>query len=252
MDITLTQYIIFIALYSAASFIQGFVGFAFAIVTVPIVSILVSPGFAVGMNAVLGSFNCTVNFIMQHKRVEYKYTAKYLAVSILLLPLGALFLASMNETLIIASLGGTIILLTILSAAMNSGIFTKDNREFVLPEKTGFVFAGISGLLGGAFATPGPPIIAFYYHSGSDKKKARANLQFFFTGISVAIITTHIISGNLNITVLLYALPIIPVVFLFTKLGLTASNKVNPQFFQVILQVFLIILGGFLIYNSIL
>jgi hypothetical protein len=250
MEIPFTQYLLFIVLYAAASFVQGFVGFAFAVISVPIMSLMVSPGFAVGMNAVLGSFQCTVNFIMLRKTVEYGRTGKYLAASLLFIPPGAIFLATMSKSLIIGTLGGAVILLTLFSAIMNSNLFSRQGTERVLPEKSGYLFSALSGLLGGAFTTPGPPIIAFFYNSGMTKKQARANLQFFFTGISVVIVTTHVISGNLNARVLLYALPVIPFVFIFTKLGLIVSDKVRPALFQVIIQVFLVLLGLFLVYRS--
>lgn len=77
------------AIYIAASFIQGVTGFGFGLLSVPLVSLLFSPGDAVGMNAIVGTTNCVYAFVLLRKLVRYRQTVLLFFISAVFVPAGA-------------------------------------------------------------------------------------------------------------------------------------------------------------------
>lgn len=230
------------AIYAGASFTQGLVGFAFAMISVPLISLLFDPVTAVTNNAVLGSLNCMYNFLILRHQVNYRKTLPILVVSVAMMPLGALFLFNMPKGIIITTLGVVIILMTLFSL-----VFQKRIGPFLRHPAVAGTAAVTAGLLGGAFSTPGPPIIAYFYNTGDDKKRAKANIQLFFVGISVTIIVIQSVAGNLTWNTLRDLALLIPIVLIFTNLGLLAGKRLPAAAFSLIVNIALIGLGVFLI-----
>ncbi len=230
------------AIYGLASFVQGLVGFAFAVISVPLVSMIYDPVTAVAYNAVLGSLNCTWNFVLLRRRVSYRKTLPILAVSVAVMPLGALFLFSMPRDLIITVLGAVVIGMTAFSM-----FFQEKAGPFLRHPAAAGTAAVTAGLLGGAFSTPGPPIIAYFYNTGDDKRRAKANIQLFFVGISATVIAIQVAAGNLTGEVVLRLAALVPVVLLFTNLGLWTARQISAGMFSLLVNLALIALGLFLI-----
>jgi uncharacterized protein len=240
-------YLIFLVV-ALASFTQGVVGFAFSLITVPLLALFLSPVTAVGLNLVIASFCCAVVYFSHRKEVEYKKVLKYILFAAISVPVGVYFLKSLNEHVIMISLGAAVILLTWFSMQFSD----KDTLKFLKNKISGFIASFISGFLGGAFTAPGPPIIAYFYNAQEDKKQAKANAQFYFVALDIVIIPLFLKAGILNKRVFINSLFLIPVVFLFSRLGVVFARKLSGNLFSSIVNVFLILLGFFLIIKNVI
>ena len=233
------------AIYMAASFTQGVTGFGFGLLSVPLVSLLFSPGDAVGMNAIVGTTNCVYAFILLRKLVKYRQTLYLFLLSAIFVPAGAYFLVYVNKHIVLVIMGLMVV-----------GVTLREFNPYRRPDSPIFhsrfslVFPALAGLLGGAFTAPGSAIVPYMFARERDPHIARANLQFFFTLISGLVIASHLWTGNLNQENTLRALPFIPLVFLFTKLGSMTAFRVRRDIFRQIVNSALLLLGFYLIIKN--
>ncbi|MFW5914993.1 MAG: sulfite exporter TauE/SafE family protein [Planctomycetota bacterium] len=242
---TLETIFILAGVFILASFIQGLTGFAFGLISVPLFAVLFSAREAVGMVAITGSVLVLYSFFLHRKNVEFRKVVYLGLISILFLPPGAYFLVSLPERTVMLVLGTVIVLLTIYSA-----LFTEKSKQLMAKKGAGFTAAAVSGLLGGAFTSPGPAMVVYLYTLDESRLQAKANVQFFFAVISIAILSTHIVSGTVNSVALSRAAPFLPVVILGTKLGVMLSYRMPVRFFRVLTDIGLIFLGVYIIVTS--
>ncbi len=232
-------------IYVAASFTQGVTGFGFGLLSVPLVSLLFTPGEAVGMNAIVGTTNCVYAFILLRKRVRYRETLRLFLLSAAFVPVGAYFLVYVNKHIVLAIMGLMVVAVTLREFNPN-----RRHDSPVFHSRFSLVFPALAGLLGGAFTAPGSAIVPYMFARERDPHVARANLQFFFTLISGLVIVSHFWTGNLNQENSLRALPFIPIVFLFTKLGSITAFKIRRDIFRRIVNSALLMLGFYLIMKN--
>ena len=113
------------------------------------------------------------------------------------------------------------------------------------PIKPGYayIFGLISGLLGGAYNTNGPPLIIFGTLRNWSAVSFRATLQGIFLPVNSFIVINHIAGGLWSfelLRILLYTLPvIIPSIFL----GGFLHKKISTEKFHRYIYLFLIIIG---------
>ena len=139
-----------------ASFVQGFSGFGFALVSIPLLSILIDIKEAVPLAALCG-FVINIFLVIELKNHIRLFELKNLLIgSVIGIPIGTYFLSEANPELIRILLGIIILLFVFLSLTRlieNNGI----NLRW------GYLFGILSGLLGGAFNTNGPPVLIYFY-----------------------------------------------------------------------------------------
>lgn len=225
-------------IYIIASFTQGLIGFGFGVFSLPLVAMIFTPGIAVGMNAILGTVNCVYNYILLRDRVNYKKSFGVFFVGVIFIPFGVYFLVSVDEHIVFMVMGIMIILVT-----LNSTRRKTVNGESVMYGKYGYIFPVLAGMVAGAFVAPGPILAPYMFAKEKDPYVARANLQFIFSMMSIVIITSHIIAKNMTVETSLKALPYIPVVFIFTKIGSWYSFRIKKEVFEHIIGIALFLLG---------
>lgn len=237
--------IILAAIFLFASFIQGLTGFAFGLLSVSLFTILFSTREAVAIVAISGSILMSYSFFLHRKSVEYRKVFCLSMMSVVFIPLGAAFLVKLPETIVMASLGGIIVLI-----AVYSSLFADRSRKLMSRKGSGFIAAMISGLLGGAFTSPGPAMIVYLYTLDESRMQAKANVQFYFIIVSVVIVISHIVSGTIDSTACIRSLPFIPIIFLGTKIGVLLSKKLPVAVFKTITDIALVVLGAYILLSS--
>jgi len=236
-----------VLIYIIASFTQGVTGFGFGIFSMPLISMIYTPGIAIGINAILGTINCTYNYILLRKHVNYRKSMRFLMIGSLFIPFGAYFLVKANEQLIFIIMG-----LTVICVTLHTMRSSRQYGESYLSRKKGTLFSIMAGMVAGAFASPGPILAPFMFAHERDPYVAKANLQFIFTVMSGVIIISHILARNLTMHTLGMAAPYIPVVFLFTKLGSILSFRMKKTLFKKLETAALLVLGTYILCKNLL
>lgn len=110
-------------------------------------------------------------------------------------------------------------------------------------EKSAYLSGFISGILGAAYNTNGPPLVIFGTLKGWEPRQFRATLigVFFFSGILINV--SHACSGLWTPTVLRLYVMALPAVLLAVPVGGWLHARIPPGRFDRCIQVLLIAIG---------
>ncbi len=244
---TITTVLLLVGLYFVGGFIQGLTGFAYGLIVIPLLSIAYATPEAVGLALLPGGAVVAYNFYLHRHHIEYRRILRFALAGMVVLPAGAYFLYSLPEGAITGALGGVVVLLTVWNIAM-----VEHSRRALGKPGVGYIFTVIAGLLGGAFATPGPGMVAYLYASDEDRMRAKSNVQFYFLVMSVGILATHLVAGTLNGSVAVRSAPFIPMVMAGVFVGARVSGKVDAGRFRTVTDVALIVVGLYLAGSAII
>ena len=205
-----------------AAVIRGFSGFGFALVGVPLLSMIMPPLsfvpiiFGLQVIAVLPGFKQTL------QNAQWKQILP-------LLPGG--FLGTWGGLQILYRIQPEIIDFIIAAAVIFVAVFLlkgfRLGRQFTNIE---IVSIGmLSGLLNGSAGLPGPPVIIAQLVTPNTEKMVRSNLIIFFTILALFGIASIMSGGNLNTTHVYLMFTSAPFLILGTLLGEKLFH--NPMLF---------------------
>jgi len=222
-----------------AAIIRGFSGFGFALVAVPLLSMIMPPLsfvpiiFGMQVIAVLPGFKQTLQDVQWSQVVP-------------LIPGG--FLGTWGGLLILYRLNPEIIGIIIAIAVVLVAVFLlkglRLSRQFSIFEIT--IIGILAGLLNGSASLPGPPVILAQLVTPNTDKMVRSNLIIFFTILSLLGIVSIISSGKLNETHVYLMATSAPFLILGTWLGERLFH--NPLLFPYYRRIstYLLLLIGFI------
>lgn len=223
-----------------ASFVQGFSGFGFALVSIPLLTYFIGIKTAIPLGALCGLL---INFLLYIKlkdHINFKEIIKLLIGAAAGIPFGVFFLSTADPAIIKIILGIIIILFVFLS------VFSFiPQRKMNL--KWGYVFGLFSGLLGGALNTNGPPVLIYFFLQGWDKIKQKASITGFFIISSLLIVGSHIATGITGSKLLLNFVYLIPFIIVGFAAGNFLFSKISTVFFNRFILLFLFVVGIFLL-----
>ncbi len=156
-----------------ASLIRAFTGFGFAMLVVPAFSFFLSPGDAVVLSAVLAFLLGVISYRSWWGQFPVAPAKPMLVGAVLGTAVGVWFLASLSVSEFQLWIGVSVVIASIVLS------------QFVPSERTSSAPASLatgvaSGLMNGAFAIPGPPVILFVVATIAEPARSRAFLMMFF------------------------------------------------------------------------
>lgn len=229
-------------IFFLAGFVQGLTGFAFALLAVPLLSLFGSLKAAVGLMATVGFIIILYSCYLHRGEVDVRRILPLALVAVACIPLGAMFLIRASERIVTITLGAVVIAL-----ALGSMKVGEERLKVLQPRWIGYLFSAVSGLLGGAFSAPGPIVVAYLNATESTPLKAKANTQLFFTFTSIGLFLTHLLGGTITLSVIVKALPLIPLSMAGTHLGVRLSSQLPTRVLRGLIDAALVLLGGYLI-----
>lgn len=219
-----------------ASFTQGMTGFGFAMISVPLISLLIDVKYAIPIAAICGFF---VNIYLIYKlksHIKYFELKELIFGAIIGIPLGTIFVIYSDRGILKVILALIVLLFVFLS-------ITKIIKQTGLNKKWGYLFGLLSGFLGGAFNTNGPPVLIYFYLHGFDKFKQKASITGFFIVASAIIITAHLLTGLSNVSVWKDALIMSPIVLSGIIIGHNLFNRISTKIYNNIILAGLFIIA---------
>ncbi len=224
------------------AFTQGMTGFGFALVSIPLLSMIVDIKFAISLGVLCGA---VINFsliIKMHQHVKFKEVLYLILGSVVGTPIGAYVLASTGESYLKNLLGWVVLIFVIFT------VF-RFIKPVGLNRKWGYLFGFFAGVLGGAFNTNGPPILIYMYLQGWDKTEQKAAITGFFVVATIMIIVSHISMGLVTSDVLIQFLYVIPVLLIGIYFGHLLFQRVSTKLYNNIVLAGLTLIGILLIFN---
>jgi len=217
-------------------FTQSLTGFGVALVTMALLPSLIGLRVATPLVALIGIVLEVLMLIRYRGSIRLKAITGLLISSTIAIPFGVMYLRRLDEDAALFILGLIIFVFAVYALT-----------GFRLPELKHPAWAWsvglLSGLLGGAYNTAGPPVIVYGNCRGWSPQEFKSNLSGFFIVGSLVIVVTHWMSGNFSSGVWLNFLISLPPLFLGFLLGQSMDRWLNPDIFRRIVLVLLVVLG---------
>jgi uncharacterized membrane protein YfcA len=202
--------IVFVILFSG--FIRGFLGFGSGLITIPILSYLYSPVFAMVFNIAIEIPATIYLTYVGAKSCKFKEISPMFFAMMLTIPIGTIFLVSVNEQLIKIIMSILVIFFVLLIA---SGWKLKATvTKYVLT-----ISGVISGLMQGATGMGGPPYATVLLSKGDSDNVTRGNILIMSTGIVISAIISFYMFNLFTKELLLTGLITSPIYILATYTG---------------------------------
>ena len=247
--------------FALGAFVQTVAGFGSALVAMPILTFVIAVQTAAPVQAILGlSVSATVLYRNRHGFL-WREAARLVAGSVIGVPIGALALKSLPSSPVTACLG--LIMLTyglfltfvaprLKHAETETG--PDENEGAGAPRvrfSVGSWIAGFfSGILGGAYATDGPPLIIFGAIKGWPKATFKSILQCCFLINGTCMVFWHGMNGLITHQVFVYCLCGFPGLLAGMLVGTYVDAYIDHERFRRLLLILILVLGAVLLIRS--
>jgi uncharacterized membrane protein YfcA len=219
-----------------AVFVQSSIGFGIALVAMPLMVGLLGIQISAPLVALMAFVAEIFIFIRYREALNLRVVLQLTIAAVIAVPLGVYALSNIDEA-IITTLLGIILVVYALYALFSPSLPQLSGRIWA------YSFGFVAGMLGGAYNTPGPPVIIFGNCRGWPPDEFKGNLQGFFLVSSVTVVAAHAFSGNYSREVMQYLLVSLPGVAVGLVSGFLLSSRLNAEIFRKIVLVILILLG---------
>lgn len=229
-----------------AAFFRSAMGFGDAVVAMPLLAMVIGLKTATPLVAFTGPTISLLILLKSWRAGDMKAAARLIVASLLGIPLGIYGLARLPEEPLKAVLGALILLYGLFGLA-KPGVRMKNEKAWV-PWFVGWT----AGVLGGAYNTNGPPVVAYGMLRGWPPERFRATLQGYFLPTGLMILAGHGIAGMWTGEVLRLYLLSLPAIAIGVVLGGLVNQKLKPDVFVKLVYVFLAAMGAILFLRALL
>lgn len=217
-------------------FVQGATGFGFALVTMSILPLFMDLTDLTVVTILLG---LVVNFSIIYSLkggVNFKVLLTPLITSIIGRQIGTIILLEYDNQYLRTILSMTIIIVSLY--------FLIWGHVRIRPNMINGSFCGIlSGILGGLYGLPGPPLVIYYFSSLDESREYSATTQATIALSSLYSIFLHMRYGNINADIIKLALIGIIAVSAGSLLGASLFKKIDRELLKKAIYLVLIITG---------
>lgn len=219
-----------------AIFVQSFVGFGFALISMPLITPALGLKVSAPLIALLGGTAELILLVGLREAVTLGEMGTLTLASLFGTALGILALRHVPETLLLPVLG-----LILLGYALYNLL-----RFRLPPLRAAFwpwLLGGLAGALGGAYNTSGPPVILYGHARGWEPDQFKGNLQGFFFVNNLFVLTGHWLGGLLTAEVWRLYLQALPALLLGIVGGLWLGRRIPARQFRQVVLIGLALLG---------
>jgi len=229
-----------------AAFVRSALGFGDAVIAMPLLAMVVGLKTATPLVAFMGPTISLLILARSWKGGDMRSAARLIAASWLGIPLGIYGLARLPEGPLKIALGALILIYGVFGLARPGARIR--NEKAWLPWLVGWT----AGVLGGAYNTNGPPVVAYGMLKGWPPEGFRATLQGYFLPTGLMILAGHGIAGLWTGEVVKIYLYSLPAIGLGVVLGGLVNRKLTHDLFAKLVYGFLVLMGGILLVRTLL
>ena len=234
---------LFLAVIFAATFIRSSIGFGDALISMPLLIMLIGLKTATPISAMLSTTIALLILTTTWKEIQLKSVWRLIAASAVGIPIGLFFLKGSYDDIMKIILGILIITFSIFKLLEPKLIQIKNT-------KSAYIFGFLGGLFGGAFNTSGPFIVVYATLKNWSPGKFRTTLQGYFLASNIIILSMHGATGLWTKQVFILYLTALPLIFVTTYLGGKLNHIIPKGKFDKIIYFFLLVIGFLLIFQT--
>ncbi len=228
--------ILIVAIVFAAAFAQSLTGFGFALIVMPLLTMLLGVRTAAPIVALVGITVYAVNIIRYRRAINVAEVLRLGVASAAGVPLGIWVLSNANEDVVMRVLGAILVVYAGYALARPE-IRRELSRRWAYP--AGF----LAGCLGGAYNTPGPPVIVYGSMRKWPRDEFRAVLQALFLVNASLVVASHALARHLTQQVFVHYLWALPALLAGILLGSVVDRRIDQDQFRRIVMVMITLLG---------
>ena len=221
-----------------AGVVQGLTGFGFALVSAPLLSVLMEPRMAMPIVLVQGSLITLLLLPDVWRWIDVKMVIPLAVSGLIGIPIGVYLLRIVEGDTLRIAVGILVILFSLL---LLSGVEGLGGSRGWMTIPVGF----LSGLLGGSTTMSGPPVILFLANRGVEKRVFRASLIAYFTILGIVAIPTYILNGLITLQTARWITLLTPSMAVGAIVGARLSRRVEEKAFKT-LTLLLVMASGLL------
>jgi len=229
-----------------AAFARSALGFGDAVIAMPLLAMVIGLRTATPLVAFMGPTISLLVLAKSWKSGDMKAAARLIAASLLGIPLGVYGLARLPEEPLKIMLG-IFILVYGLFGLVRPEARIRGEKPWV-PWAVGWT----AGVLGGAYNTNGPPVVAYGMLRGWPPERFRATLQGYFLPTGLMILAGHGLAGMWTGEVLEFYLYSLPAIVFGVVLGGLVNRKLTQNLFSKLVYGFLAAMGAVLLVRALL
>lgn len=238
--------ILVVGVLFVAAFVRSALGFGDAVIAMPLLALAVGLKTATPLVAFIGPTISILILARGWRKIDMRSAARLIAASFLGIPFGIYGLARLPEEPLKAALGMLILLYGLFGLAW-PGVRVKSERGWV-PWAVGWT----AGVLGGAYNTNGPPVVAYGMLRGWPPEGFRTTLQGYFLPTGLAILAGHGLAGMWTGEVVKLYLYSLPAIGLGVVLGGLVNRKLTHDLFAKLVYGFLAAMGTALLVRALI
>ena len=219
------NYFIIVLVVIFSGFLRGFIGFGSGLLMIPILSYFYSPIFAMVFNIVIEIPATIYLTFVGIKKANLKEITPMMATMMLTIPLGTIFLVSVDEQIIKTLMS---ILLIFFVVLIGSGWRIRSTiTKFVL-----ILGGAISGLMQGSTGMGGPPYVTVLLSKNDSDEVARANILVITSGLVISAIISLYYFGLFTKEIILTGAITAPIYVFSTYVGTRFFNFSGNKYFR--------------------
>ena len=228
-----------------AAVMRAFTGFGFALTAVPVFALFMPPTQAVVLSASLALAVSLLTLKTYWGKYPVGQMVPMISTAAIGTVLGAAALTYISPQQFKLWIGCSVIL------ACFGLTFYRPARQHGSRLLSGI--SGIaSGLLNGAFAIPGPPVIIYAMAAEPEPERSRALLMTFFLFSAVIALVSYAVAGFINTASLWLFVLGFPAMYLGDKLGYRLFRSYGTSFHRRVALLLLFIVGVSITLNALL
>lgn len=219
-----------------ASTVMGLTGFGFALSSLPLLTLFLTPQEAVPLITICSTFMNSYTLYDAYRDVRYREIIPLVVSGIIGMVCGSYFLVSLDSQIIRLVIGLVTVVFTITSL---KGFRVEVNNTKLASVPVGF----LSGLLGGSMSISGPPIVLFFNNQNVEKHRFRVNLIAYFFSLYLAAVPAYFLSGLITMDMVQSSVVLVPVMFIGATLGIRMSKKIDEELFKRLALALILVTG---------
>ncbi len=232
-----------LAILGLAAGLQGFLGFGFGIAAMSGLTLSHDLLHAAGVVNLTGLVTTSWQLLALRRHVRWRPALRVLPTLLVGIVLGVFALGTFDRGLMVRALGLTTIGISLWN------LWRPRLRATEAPAVDAAVGL-VSGALGGAFNTGGPPLIAHFYSRADPPEAIRATIQLLFLTIGSVRALTATSQGMIDRSILIDAAVAIPAVVVGLLVGFAIGRRVGAQRFRTASWIALGLLGAVLVLRA--
>ncbi len=243
--------VLFAVIVLCTALLQTISGFGFALLAMPLATLAFSltGAGALGIRAaaplvaLTGFTLYAVNLLRYRQALQWRAVTRLALAAAVGIPLGIWMVAAFDETVVKLILAAVLILVALDSMRRPMPAATGAGRAITLTGAGVYLAGFLAGLLGGAYNTPGPPVIIYGAMQGWPRNEFRSILQALFLFSSALVIVSHLAAGHLTAAVWTHYLVALPALLLGVGLGAQADRRLDHDRFRTIVNLMILLTG---------